>query len=125
MKNENIKSQLPTWIALEADVIICKNLNSTDKVLYALICALSNNSEKRCSSHNNYFSKVLGITTRQVQRSLMKLKENNLIKIEIENGFRRYITTSINAYLKYRQAKTKLMSELNKEINSYDWLNDV
>ena len=122
MKNGN--KMLPTWIALESEVIERKDLNNTDKVLYALICALSNNPEKRCSSHNIYFSKVLSITNRQVQRSLIRLRDVGLIKIKIINGHTRFITTTINAFLEYREEKLKITRELNRELNEYNWLDD-
>lgn len=123
MKNDNIK--LPAWIALESEIIERKDLNNTDKVLYALICALSNNSKKKCFTHNNYFSKVLAKSPRQVQRSLNKLQNAGLIKISLDNGYNRFITTSVNAFLEFRQEKTKIMRALNQELSEYNWLEDI
>lgn len=120
MKN---KIKIPTWVALEADVLICNKLNNTEKVLYAFISALSNNSDKECFATNKYFSLVLGIGEREVQYCLSKLKELNLIKIDLKECNKRTITTTVNAFLEYRREKTQELKEVDREILEFDWLN--
>ena len=121
MKN---KIKIPAWVALEADVLICNKINNTEKVLYAFISALSNNSDKQCFATNKYFSIVLGIGEREVQYCLSKLKKLNLIRIELKENSKRTITTTVNAFLEYRKEKTEELKEINNEILEYDWLNE-
>lgn len=121
MNNERIK--IPVWVALEADVLVCKKLSSTEKVLYGIIAALSNNSQKKCFATNNYFARILNITSRDVQYCLRKLKKLKFIDIEIENN-RRSITTVVNSFLEYRQNKLKLKHQEYQDVLDYDWLND-
>ena len=121
MKN---KIKIPAWVALEADVLICNKLNNTEKVLYAFISALSNNSDKKCFATNKYLSLVLNISEREVQYCLSKLKELNLIEINLKECNKRTITTTVNAFLEYRKEKTKELREVEREILEYDWLTD-
>ena len=118
------KIKIPAWVALEADILICDKLNNTEKVLYAFISALSNNEDKQCIAHNKYFSIVLGISEREVQYCLSKLKELNLIRIDLKDNSKRTITTTVNAFLEYRKEKIKSLKEVNKNILEFDWLNE-
>ena len=117
------KIKIPVWVALEADVLVCKNLSSTEKVLYGIIAALSNNSQKKCFATNKYFSKILDITPRDVQYCLSELKRLKFIEIEVENN-KRSITTVVNSFLEYRQNKLRTNHQEYLEVLEYDWLND-
>ena len=121
MHNEKLK--IPVWVALEADVLVCKKLSSTEKVLYGIIAALSNNSQKKCFATNNYFAKILNITPRDVQYCLKKLKRLKFINIEIQSN-RRIITTVVNSFLEYRKEKLQLKFSEYQDILEYDWLNE-
>lgn len=116
---ENMR--VPIWVSIEADVLVCKNLTSTEKVLYALISALSNNDKKKCFATNKYLGLVLDIDIRNVQYCLKKLKELKLIEVQFCNN-KRTITTTVNSFINYRQKKVKGLER--NPIIDYDWLND-
>lgn len=118
------KIKMPAWVALEADVLLCNKLNNTEKVLYAFISALSNNAQKKCFATNKYLSIVLGISEREIQYCLVKLKQLKLINTEIDNNNKRSITTTVNAFLEYRKAKIRDLNTKSKELMDYDWLNE-
>lgn len=121
MNNEKIK--IPVWVALEADVLVCKNLSSTEKVLYGIIAALSNNSQKKCFANNSYFAKILNIQKREVQYCLKKLYKLKFIDIKYDED-KRCITTVINSFLEYRQNKLKIKYQEYQDVLEYDWLNE-
>lgn len=121
MQNEKIK--IPVWVALEADVLVCKNLSSTEKVLYGIIAALSNNPQKKCFANNNYFAKILNIQKREVQYCLKKLYKLKFIDIKYDDD-KRSITTVVNSFLEYRQNKLKLKHQEYLDFADYDWLNE-
>ena len=123
MQNEKIK--IPAWVALEADVLVCKKLTNTEKVLYAIIAALSNNSKKKCFANNSYFAKMLNIKNREVQYCLKKLYKLKFIDIKYDdNNNRRSITTVVNSFLEYRKEKLQLKFNEYQDILEYDWLNE-
>ena len=120
MKNVN-NVDVPAWVCIEADVLVSNALTSTEKVLYALISALSNNEKKKCFATNKYLGSVLDIKERNVQYCLKKLRDLKLIEFQFKNN-RRFITTTVNSFIDYRQKKVH-SSERNPIID-YDWLND-
>lgn len=120
MKNVN-NIRVPVWVSIEADILVSNDLTSTEKVLYALISALSNNDKKKCFATNKYLGSVLDIKERNVQYCLKKLKDLKLIDIHFENN-KRTITTTVNSFIDYRHKKVH-NSEKNI-IFDYDWLND-
>lgn len=116
---ENNKIKVPVWVAIEGDVLISSDLTSTEKILYALISALSNNEHKKCFATNKYLGAVLNISSRDIQFCLKKLCELKLVEIKTENN-KRSLTTTVNAFISYRHKKIFT----NHEILDYDWLND-
>lgn len=115
----NIK--VPIWVCIEADILVSNVLTSTEKVLYALISALSNNDHKKCFATNKYLGSVLDINERNVQYCLKKLKDLKLIDIHLDNN-KRTITTTVNSFIDYRQKKVH-SSEKNPILN-YNWLEE-
>lgn len=122
MNNERIK--IPVWVALEAEILICKKLSSTEKVLYGIIAAICNSSYKKCFATNRYFSKILDITPREVQYCLKKLNNLKFINIEFQNE-KRIITTVVNSFLEYRENKLLNNHQEYLDISDYDWLNET
>ncbi len=114
-----METKFSTFIALETDVLLDKRLTSTEKILYSIICALSNNNTKCCYAKNEYICKLINLKERQLKYSLKKLKELNYIKVEIRNGNKRKITTTVNKFLEYRQSRTQ-----NIELFDFDWLEE-
>ena len=67
------------WIPQE--IINLKNITWTEAVLLSEIYALSNN--RTCSASNEYFSKILGITSDSVSRLINKLAKMNYLTSKI------------------------------------------
>lgn len=121
MNQKQIK--IPPWVALEAEILICKKLSSTEKVLYGIIAAICNSPEKKCYSQNRYFGNILDITPREVQYCIKKLEKLGFIKINFVDG-KRIITTVINSFLEYRERKLLENHQEYLNIADYDWLMD-
>lgn len=111
-----METKFSTFIALETDVLLDKRLTSTEKILYSIICALSNNNTKCCYAKNKYISSLANINERQLQYCLKHLKELNLITVEFNQNIRK-ITPTINKFLEFRKNKIK-----NIDLFDYDWL---
>lgn len=112
-----MEDKLPVFVALETDVLLDKQLTSTEKILYSIICALANNSTKCCYASNNYICKLINLNKRQLIYCLNKLKKLNYISITIIHGNKRKIKPTINNFLEIRNKKMK-----NIQIIDYDWL---
>ena len=67
------------WIPYE--VLVDKNLNDKEKIIYSMILYLS--KENDCTMSNTYISKLLNICNVQASRIINSLKKKGYIKIEI------------------------------------------
>ncbi len=60
------------------------------KVMYSEIVTLSQ-MRGWCGAANSYFAKLFGVTSRTVQRWIKFLRDDEYIRIEIEEGYKRKI----------------------------------
>ena len=67
------------WIPYE--VLVDKDLNDKEKIIYSMILYLSN--ENDCTMSNTYINKLLNICNVQASRIINSLKKKEYIKIEI------------------------------------------
>ena len=67
------------WIPYE--VLVDKNLNDKEKIIYSMILYLS--KENDCTMSNTYISNLLNICNVQASRIINSLKKKEYIKIEI------------------------------------------
>lgn len=115
------------YTILESDVILNKNLSSTEKILYSVICLYSNNDKGYCYKSYKQLMEIMNLKSRQFYYCLENLKKIELISIE-KNNTRTYIMPKINKmYLEARQRREERQEELKKEYKSiidYDWLNE-
>lgn len=118
MENINI----PNFIAIESDLLLDKNLSSTDKIAYAIICALSNNRDCACYATNKYICKLLHIKERQLRNCLNHLKQCNYVIITFIKN-KRLIKPTINKFLENRKNANNQTQEFF-EFFDYDWLNN-
>ena len=65
-----------------------EKLNSTEKILMAIIFSLSL-KRNECFASNEYLSKRTNVSKRTITSSLAKLKRENLIRIEVINNQRK------------------------------------
>lgn len=91
------------FIAVPRIVLSDESLTSTDKLLMGLITSLTLKYDY-CFVSNKYLADALNTSKRTINYSLSKLKEKDLIKIEIDNNTRKI-------YLN----KEKVMKNISKE----------
>lgn len=83
-------------ILIEDNVVEDIKLNSTDKIVYGLIKALSNN-KGYCYASNSYIGNKSNLSKSTVSNTVRKLKKFNYIKPEIIDNKRRiYIKQNTN-----------------------------
>lgn len=70
------------WVSKEFYYI--NGLNGTDREMLSMIKNLDNG--RGCTASNNYLSNILGISDRQVQNVLKKLKDMKLVNIILKNN---------------------------------------
>ena len=112
----NYFNNIPNFIIIEKDILIDKRLSDKEKIVYSIICSLSNNIQKSCYANNKYLCNLSNIKKRQLQNILLHLKELNYIVIN-ENNQKRIITPTINRFLKERN---------NFNLDDYtNWLDEI
>lgn len=123
MRILNIMENISFYTILEADVILDKNLSSTEKILYSLICLFSNNKKGYCFKTNNELMEIMKLKHRQFYYCITSLKKYNYIIIK-KNNNRTYIMPVINKIYVEAERKRQERKEKNKDIYNYDWLNE-
>lgn len=86
-----MEKQLSTFSVIPTEIIINKELSSTNKLLYAIISSLTN-EKGYCWASNKYLGEMLDISERQIIKNIIKLEKENLIKIDIKDNWKRKIT---------------------------------
>lgn len=111
-----------TFCVVEMSVMLDKRLSKTDKLLYGIICALSNNAIHECYASTERLCEVVDIQKRQLQYSLAELVKYNYVSLTRRRG-KRYIKPTINKFIEQRR-KMKNNKQLDI-FDTYDWLNEV
>lgn len=75
-------------ILLDDSIVKSKKINSTDKLVYGVILALSNN-KGYCYASNDYIAKRVSLSKRTITKTISDLKKANYIKIETVDYQRR------------------------------------
>lgn len=71
-------------IVIESSIVKSNSINSTDKLVYGIIKALTNNLGY-CYASNDYISKRINLSKRTISKSISNLKRANYIRIETIN----------------------------------------
>ena len=71
-------------IVIESSIVKSNSINSTDKLVYGIIKALTNNLGY-CYASNDYISKKINLSKRTVSKSISNLKRVNYIRVETIN----------------------------------------
>lgn len=132
MKNDS-PNCFSNYIIIDSLILRDKRLNSTDKIVYSLISGLAATDLNCCVASNSYMSSILNISNRSIQISLKNLKKYGYITVELENGYKRKIKTSLNEardiliqkfedWKQKQEAMERPIPE-KKELLDYDWLN--
>lgn len=82
-------------IVLDDSIVKSNSINSTDKLVYGVIKALSNNTGY-CYASNDYISKKVNLSKRTITKSISNLRKANYIRVEIINYQRNiYLTNNL------------------------------
>ena len=68
-------------IVIESSIVKSNSINSTDKLVYGIIKALTNNLGY-CYASNDYISKKINLSKRTISKSISNLKKANYIRVE-------------------------------------------
>ncbi len=71
-------------IVIESSIVKSNSINSTDKLVYGIIKALTNNLGY-CYASNDYISKKINLSKRTVSKAISNLKRANYIRVETIN----------------------------------------
>ena len=71
-------------ILIESSIVKSNSINSTDKLVYGIIKALTNNLGY-CYASNDYISKKINLAKRTVSKSISNLRKANYIRVETIN----------------------------------------
>ena len=71
-------------IVIESSIVKSNSINSTDKLVYGIIKALTNNLGY-CYASNDYISKKINLSKRTVSKAISNLKKANYIRVETIN----------------------------------------
>lgn len=76
-------------IVIDDSIVKSISINSTDKLVYGVIKALTNNLGY-CYASNDYISKKVNLSKRTITKSISNLRKANYIRVETIN-YKRYI----------------------------------
>lgn len=71
-------------IVIESFIVKSNSINSTDKLVYGIIKALTNNLGY-CYASNDYISKKINLSKRTISKSISNLRKANYIRVETIN----------------------------------------
>lgn len=115
-----MEEQKGFYVTLESDLIFDTRINSTTKILYAVISSYSNNQHGFCYLNHKQLMELIKLKKRQFYYCLTDLKKYNYISTKKINN-RVYLMPVINIFLEKRMTEPNVEV---KEIFNYDWLND-
>ena len=82
-------------IVLDDFIVKSNSINSTDKLVYGVIIALTNNLGY-CYASNDYIFKKVNLSKRTITKSISNLKKANYIRVETINYQRNiYLTNDV------------------------------
>ncbi len=80
-------------IVLDDSIVKNNSINSTDKLVYGVIKALTNN-KGYCYASNDYISKKINLSKRTITKSISNLRKANYIRVETINYQRNIYLTN-------------------------------
>ena len=82
-------------IVIGSSIVKSNSINSTDKLVYGIIKALTNNIGYWYAS-NDYIAKKINLSKRTISKSISNLKKANYIRVETINYQRNvYLPTDV------------------------------
>ena len=80
-------------IVLDDFIVKSNSINSTDKLVYGVIKALTNNLGY-CYASNDYISKKVNLSKRTITKTISNLRKANYIRVETINYQRNIYLTN-------------------------------
>ena len=80
-------------IVLNDSIVKSNSISSTDKLVYGVIKALTNNLGY-CYASNDYISKKVNLSKRTITKSISNLRKANYIRVETINYQRNIFLTN-------------------------------
>ena len=80
-------------IVLDDSIVKSNSIGSTDKLVYGVIKALTNNLGY-CYASNDYISKKVNLSKRTISKSISNLRKANYIRVETINYQRNIYLTN-------------------------------
>ena len=80
-------------IVLDDFIVKSNSINSTDKLVYGVIKALTNNLGY-CYASNDYIAKKVNLSKRTISKSISNLRKANYIRVETINYQRNIYLTN-------------------------------
>lgn len=81
------------YIVIDDSIVKSNSISSTDKLVYGVIKALTNNLGY-CYASNDYISKKINLSKRTISKSISNLRKANYIRVETINYQRNIYLTS-------------------------------
>lgn len=117
----SIEDTRPFFVTIESILLLDKNLNNTDKIVYGIISAFSNNKDGFCYLKNEKLANLCDIEKRTLLYSISRLVTFDYIK-KIKKGVRTYYMPTTNASILLNNERRKYKEENNNY--DYNWLDD-
>lgn len=108
----------PFYVTIESVILMNKNLTNTDKIVYSIISAFSNNKNGYCYLKVEQIASLCGIKVRNLLYCLNRLKNEKYIQY-IKKNTRTYYQPTLNATIQLREKRKK-----DRDYIDYDWLEE-
>lgn len=117
----SVEDTKPFFVTIESVLLLDKNLNNTDKIVYGIISAFSNNKDGFCYLKIEKLAQLCDIEKRTLLYSISRLTTFDYIK-KIKKGVRTYYMPTTNAYILMQDKIRKNKKE--NEWTDFNWLED-
>lgn len=107
------------YVVLESDLILDNRINSTTKIVYAVISNYSNNKNGYCYLTYRQLAEITQLKKRQFFYCIDDLVKYNYLT-KIKKGNRTYLMPTMNKVIATRKYKNE-----NNNLFDYDWLKDL
>lgn len=115
---EKKSNDRPFYVSIESVVLLNKDLNSTDKIVYGIISVFSMNQDGYCYLRYKQIAKYAQISKRNLYHCLKKLVSKQYLTKIVKND-RVYLMPTTNAFIQMRETK-----KFDKNQFYYNWLDE-
>lgn len=110
------------WI--QKEIYLNKNLDATEKILYAEICSLDNEDTDGCVASNEYLANFCQCSARKVSAGISKLIKMGYIHVAKNDGRKRYLRQgSQNTQASHAKSARQKCKKCNSETQDLPYSN--